>query len=353
MPVIVTEHGMQTDDDTERAAFIEPSLRGLRAAMADGVPVLGYHHWTLMDNFEWIFGYEGKLGLHSVDRDDVRAHPQAQRRRLRRAGEGAAAWMSCRRSASSTTGRRSASARPRRGCRGRSRASRAGGRPPTSWRSATRSSGWNPPRRCSCRGLTRRCRPREARTVRVRVTGADGSVSDWSDPATVERGLDAGSWQAALISPASPSVVLRRCCAASSRSTGTSPSRGCTRPRTAIYVAEINGRRVGDDALAPGWTSYHRRLRYQAYDVTGLLRPGANAIGFQVADGWWRGRLGFVPGARDTYGTFARTARAARGHPRRWQPDVIGTDARLALRDGARSGPVRGPVRRRALRRHP
>ena len=64
-----------------------------------------------------------------------------------------------------------------------------------------------------------------------------------------------------------------------------------------IYVAEINGRRVGDDALAPGWTSYHRRLRYQTYDVTGLLRPGANAIGFQVADGWWRGRLGFVPGA--------------------------------------------------------
>ena len=53
----------------------------------------------------------------------------------------------------------------------------------------------------------------------------------------------------------------------------------------------------------PGWTSYHRRLRYQTYDVTGLLRPGPNAIGFQVADGWWRGRLGFVPGARDTYGT--------------------------------------------------
>ena len=38
-------------------------------------------------------------------------------------------------------------------------------------------------------------RPREARIVRVRVNGADGSVSDWSDPATVERGLDAASWR--------------------------------------------------------------------------------------------------------------------------------------------------------------
>jgi beta-glucosidase len=67
-PVLVTEHGMQTHDDTERAGFIEPSLRGLGEAMADGVPVLGYHHWTLMDNFEWIFGYEAQLGLHAVDR---------------------------------------------------------------------------------------------------------------------------------------------------------------------------------------------------------------------------------------------------------------------------------------------
>ncbi|TVZ01085.1 glycoside hydrolase family 1 protein [Trebonia kvetii] len=69
VPVLVTEHGMQTHDDAERAAFIEPSLRGLREAMADGVPVLGYHHWTLMDNYEWIFGYGEQLGLHSVDRE--------------------------------------------------------------------------------------------------------------------------------------------------------------------------------------------------------------------------------------------------------------------------------------------
>jgi beta-glucosidase len=76
VPVLVTEHGMQTPDDSQRAAFIEPSLRGLREAMADGVPVLGYHHWTLMDNFEWIFGYMPKFGLVAVDRETQKRSPK-------------------------------------------------------------------------------------------------------------------------------------------------------------------------------------------------------------------------------------------------------------------------------------
>ena len=67
VPVLVSEHGVSTADDEIRAGFIEPSLEGLAAAIDDGVPVLGYCHWTLMDNFEWIFGYGPKLGLHSVD----------------------------------------------------------------------------------------------------------------------------------------------------------------------------------------------------------------------------------------------------------------------------------------------
>ncbi len=69
VPVLVTEHGMGTDDDSLRAGFIEPSLAGLLDVIDAGVPVLGYLHWTLMDNFEWIFGYGHQLGLHSVDRD--------------------------------------------------------------------------------------------------------------------------------------------------------------------------------------------------------------------------------------------------------------------------------------------
>ena len=68
VPVLVTEHGMNTTDDTFRAEFIEPSLSGLLDAIDDDVPVFGYLHWSLMDNFEWIFGYEAKLGLMAVDR---------------------------------------------------------------------------------------------------------------------------------------------------------------------------------------------------------------------------------------------------------------------------------------------
>jgi beta-glucosidase len=67
-PVLVTEHGMATPDDSLRAAFLAPALDGLHRTMADGVPVLGYLHWTLLDNFEWIFGYAFRYGLHSIDR---------------------------------------------------------------------------------------------------------------------------------------------------------------------------------------------------------------------------------------------------------------------------------------------
>lgn len=68
VPVFVTEHGLSTADDTLRASFIPPAVEGLQRAMGDGVPVIGYCHWTLMDNFEWIFGYSRQLGLHTVDR---------------------------------------------------------------------------------------------------------------------------------------------------------------------------------------------------------------------------------------------------------------------------------------------
>ncbi|MDG4832525.1 family 1 glycosylhydrolase [Solwaraspora sp. WMMD1047] len=68
VPVFVTEHGIGTDDDTLRAGFIEPSLAGLLDAIEDGVPVLGYCHWTLLDNFEWTAGYTFHFGLHTVDR---------------------------------------------------------------------------------------------------------------------------------------------------------------------------------------------------------------------------------------------------------------------------------------------
>lgn len=69
LPVVVTEHGISTDDDTLRCTFIKESLNPLIHLVRDGVPVKGYFHWTLMDNFEWVSAYDSRLGLCSVDRE--------------------------------------------------------------------------------------------------------------------------------------------------------------------------------------------------------------------------------------------------------------------------------------------
>jgi alpha-L-rhamnosidase len=68
-----------------------------------------------------------------------------------------------------------------------------------------------------------------------------------------------------------------------------------------VFEVELNGRRVGDHVLAPGWSSYRHLLRYATYDVTDHLRPGENALGAWLGDGWYRGHLGFGGG---TWGVF-------------------------------------------------
>ncbi|MCC5974686.1 MAG: family 78 glycoside hydrolase catalytic domain [Rubellimicrobium sp.] len=58
-----------------------------------------------------------------------------------------------------------------------------------------------------------------------------------------------------------------------------------------LYVCYINGVKVGDDYLTPGWTVYDDRLAYQSYPVAHLLRPGENRIEIRLGDGWWRSQL--------------------------------------------------------------
>ncbi len=58
-----------------------------------------------------------------------------------------------------------------------------------------------------------------------------------------------------------------------------------------LYRAFINGRRVGDDLLTPGWTAYDKRLAYQTYEVADLLQPGRNVIDIWLADGWYRSQM--------------------------------------------------------------
>ncbi len=71
-----------------------------------------------------------------------------------------------------------------------------------------------------------------------------------------------------------------------------------------VYELWLNGRRVGEQLLAPEWTDYRKRIQAQAYDVTELLRPGANALGAVLGDGWFAGRLGLAGPGRWHYGAL-------------------------------------------------
>ncbi|CAN7385970.1 family 1 glycosylhydrolase [Paenibacillus sp. LjRoot153] len=76
MPIYITENGIGTDDDTRRIAFIDRALKGVHACIADGIPVKGYMHWSLMDNFEWQLGFSKTFGLIEVDRTTMERKPK-------------------------------------------------------------------------------------------------------------------------------------------------------------------------------------------------------------------------------------------------------------------------------------
>jgi alpha-L-rhamnosidase len=149
---------------------------------------------------------------------------------------------------------------------------------------------------------------RERVAVRVRVwTSGTTEPSLWSEPAFVEAALlQPGDWSARPVGPAWPEdpEADRRPARVRREFTVERPVVSARLYASAhgVYEAEINGVRVGDDILSPGWTVYEKRLRYRTYDVTSLLRPGRNAIGAWLGDGWYRGRLGFNGGTRNLYG---------------------------------------------------
>ncbi|GGL04127.1 alpha-L-rhamnosidase [Streptomyces flaveus] len=136
---------------------------------------------------------------------------------------------------------------------------------------------------------------REVRYWRVRVR-TDLGWTDWSDAARVETALlDDVDWAARPVHVPSdrgrtspgPVPLLRRefhlpAEPVSARLYVTS---------LGVHRTTVNGRPVSDDLLEPGWTSYPNRLLYATYDVTGLLRPGTNALSAAIGDGWYRGHL--------------------------------------------------------------
>ena len=145
---------------------------------------------------------------------------------------------------------------------------------------------------------------------RVRAWDGDGQPSAWSAPAWWETGLmSPGDWKARWIQAAGeedgatlqPPQLLRRA------------FRLAGRPRSArlyvtslgLYELELNGLRVGDQLFTPGWTSYSKRLQYQTYDVTALLRAGDNVVAATLGDGWYRGYLAWRRNGNSYGGSLA------------------------------------------------
>jgi len=83
VPLLVTENGIGTNDDPQRIEYVERALHGVLSCIADGIDVRGYTYWSLMDNFEWAFGYRPRFGIIEVDR-------ATQRRTVKPSGE----WLS-------------------------------------------------------------------------------------------------------------------------------------------------------------------------------------------------------------------------------------------------------------------
>lgn len=139
----------------------------------------------------------------------------------------------------------------------------------------------------------------------VRVWDNSGKSSDWSAQSFWQMGmLNSNDWKAKWITPAyaedsinRPSPLLRK----------TFPSSKKIQSATAfitslgLYEAFINGKRIGDGYLTPGWTNYAKRIQYQQYDVTNLITQGNNAIGVALGSGWYRGFIGFS-GQKNFYG---------------------------------------------------
>jgi alpha-L-rhamnosidase len=171
---------------------------------------------------------------------------------------------------------------------------------------------------------------REERHLRVR-SRLDHTWTPWSESVVLEGGLlTPGDWQARAIGVPSGAgapdlgldgrVVALRC----SFQLDSAPARARLYVTSlGVHEVLVNGRAAAPDLLNPGWSSYRARLLVATHDVTALLRRGENTIGALLADGWYRGRLGWEA-ANDRHHYGDRVALLA-------QLEVVGPDGRRTV----------------------
>ena len=143
----------------------------------------------------------------------------------------------------------------------------------------------------------------EEASLRVRVSGSEDTVSDWSEPLRIRAGfLESGGWAATPIGLAEPSEEAQPGLARTEFTTD-GDVRQALLYATALggYQVSINGTDVDDHVLKPGWTSYTYRTVHDTTDVSTLLQPGRNAIGVRFAGAWATERFGFRTSARRVY----------------------------------------------------
>ena len=144
--------------------------------------------------------------------------------------------------------------------------------------------------------------------VRLQAAAA-GEVTEWAVTDFVTGLLDNAEWKAEYITAEteadkelSKSTYVRKEFAVKGK---VKEAFVCT-TALGLYNFYINGRKVGKDELAPGWTTYNKHLCYQTYDVTEYLQEGDNAMGAILAAGWFKGLMGMpsLEKRKNLYGDY-------------------------------------------------
>ncbi|WWC63696.1 uncharacterized protein I303_106301 [Kwoniella dejecticola CBS 10117] len=148
---------------------------------------------------------------------------------------------------------------------------------------------------------------RQRVTVTVRARSKNGSWTERAE-SVVEAGLlDKQDWTSDFVTCSIDQPLDKSKRPFRLRQSFTVPSSLLSRARLyvtalGVYESYLNGVRIGENVLAPGWTSYKSRLSYQTYDVTHLVKEGTNVIGAWVGEGWYAGVLGYQGGQRNIFG---------------------------------------------------
>ena len=132
---------------------------------------------------------------------------------------------------------------------------------------------------------------------KVRVSDNHGHTSPFSKPAMWRMGLlSSADWKGKWIGiPTDTALDLHPAPYVRKEFLVDKPIKSAQVYATArgLFIASLNGSRIGNDILSPEWTDYRKRIEYMAYDVTDQLKEGANCLGIIIGDGWYRGFVGF------------------------------------------------------------